>query len=69
MTEEWATCIDCGWTGLVKRDITACPWCGYMVHINIPLTEKEKDEIVESFASGGFYCSRQFITKYNKWKR
>ena len=36
MTDEWATCIECGWTGVADNNLTACPWCGYMISINIP---------------------------------
>lgn len=65
---EWATCIECGWIGLVEPDVNACPSCGYMVHLDIPLTEKEKDKVVRDLLSGGFVVNRQFITKYSKWK-
>jgi hypothetical protein len=30
----WATCIECGWTGIVDMDVCGCPNCGYMVSLN-----------------------------------
>mgnify|MGYP003393985796 CR=1 FL=1 len=64
---EWTTCLECGWLGLIENDVSTCPWCGY--DATQPLTEEEKNEVVTFYMSQGFICSKQFITRYSKWKK
>jgi hypothetical protein len=41
MTErQWATCIACGWNGLIDIDIITCPRCGYMVSMGFDIYDK-----------------------------
>lgn len=65
---EWATCIECGWVGYVGKDVNGCPSCGYIVHINIPLTKREKNEVVDQYRRCGFIVNKKFISKYSGWK-
>ena len=69
MTEEWATCIDCGWIGIVDNNVTACPWCGYMPSTRAPMTEKEKRDVQRQYGEAGFYASTRFMSWWRKWKR
>ena len=66
---EWATCIECGWVGYIGKDVNGCPSCGYIVHMNIPLTEREKNEITNQYKRCGFIASKRFMSKYNRWKK
>lgn len=31
---EWATCMECGWHGLVDNVITICPICGQTIGVS-----------------------------------
>ena len=69
MTEEWATCIECGWIGIIDISITVCPLCGYIGNKKVTLTEGEKRDLVAWYGRGGFVSSTRFMSKWNGWKR
>jgi hypothetical protein len=66
MERQWANCTDCGWVGIVDVNVNACPSCGHMCSMNISLTEKERDDIIDRYKDRRFEVSRHFDSNWGK---